>query len=88
MLKVNGRLFLSTPIVTQRIEFKAHGVFWINYLLEKFHNLFKVEDFYHENDQGDLVHTENLDNNEIQNNFGCEYGCGIFFLKKLKVEFI
>jgi len=84
MLKINGRLFLSTPIGTQRIEFNAHRVFSISYLLEKFQNLFKVEDFYYVNDQGDLIHPESLDNHKIQNNFGCEFGCGVFFLRKIE----
>lgn len=82
ILKPGGSFYFSTPIGTQRIEFNAHRVFSINYLLEHLSPLFFVEDFAYVDDKGDLHTTVNLDSEEAKNNFGCRYGCGIFTLKK------
>ena len=38
MLKPKGKFYFSTPIGPQRIEFNAHRVFSVKYLLEKFKN--------------------------------------------------
>lgn len=83
MLKPNGSFYFGTPIGPQRIEFNAHRVFSIKYLLNVFSNRFKIEDFYYVNDSGDLIHPEQMLQTEIENNFGCTYGCGIFFLTKI-----
>jgi hypothetical protein len=83
MLKPKGKFYFSTPIGPQRIEFNAHRVFSVKYLLEKFKNNFSVEDFYYVNDKGNLIHPKIFESPEIENNFGCNYGCGIFFLKKI-----
>ncbi len=84
MLKKNGMFYFATPIGTQRIEFNAHRVFSIKYLLQKFANLFLIEDFYFVDDKGNLIHpNKQMTQLEKENNFGCDYGCGIFFLKKV-----
>ena len=83
MLKPNGRFYFGTPIGPQRIEFNAHRVFSIKYLLEIFKDRFIIEDFYYVNDKGDLIHPEKMLQMGIENNFGCIYGCGIFFLRKV-----
>lgn len=83
MLKPNGRFYFGTPIGPQRIEFNAHRVFSIKYLLEIFKDRFIIEDFYYVNDNGDLIHPEQMLQMGIENNFGCIYGCGIFFLRKI-----
>ncbi len=83
MLKPNGRFYFGTPIGPQRIEFNAHRVFSVKYILEKLNNRFKVEDFHYVNDKGDLIHSVQMTQFNIDSNFGCEYGCGIFFLRKI-----
>lgn len=82
-LKPGGKLYLSVPIGSQRIEFNAHRVFAVQTivgLLKEFN--FYLEDFSFVNDEGDLLHLETIDcsefNNGVASNFGCTYGCGIF----------
>lgn len=82
MLKPGGVFYISTPIGPQRIEFNAHRVFNVDYLLEKFSPYFTMEDFYYVNDRGNLIHPEKITSEERKNNFNCRYGCGIFFLRK------
>ena len=83
MLKKNGIFYFASPIGPQRIEFNAHRVFSIKYLIEKFANLFLIKDFYFVDDKGSLVHPAKMNQSNIDNNFGCNYGCGIFLLKKI-----
>lgn len=83
MLEPGGILYLSVPIGPQRIEFDAHRVFAVPYLLELFDKAFRVESFAYVNDAGDLVRDADPRGPEGANNFGCLYGCGIFELVKL-----
>ena len=66
MLKKSGRLYLSTVIGPQRIEFDAHRVFSIQYLIDLLDKNFSTE----------------LSDENIISNFDCNYGCGIFELIK------
>jgi len=82
MLKSKGRLYFSTPIGDQRIEFNAHRVFSIEYLLNMFYGQFDLYKFSFVDDKGDLHEDVLLDGEAIKNNCGCFYGCGIFELIK------
>lgn len=82
MLKPGGIFYLSVPIGRQRIEFNAHRVFDVSYLLRLFMGKFVIESFSYVDDKGDLFENVNLDKDKIESNFGCVYGCGIFQLKK------
>ena len=82
MLKPGGKFYFSTPIGKQRIEFNAHRVFSIRYLINLFHNDFQIENFSYVNDFGDLFTDAKLNDPDIKNNYGCTYGCGIFELIK------
>lgn len=82
MLKRQGRLYFSVPIGPQRLEFNAHRVFSIAYLLKMFEGRFEVSQFSYVDDEGDLHEDALLAPDEIENNFGCTYGCGIFELIK------
>lgn len=84
ILKPNGIFYFSVPIGKQRIEFNAHRVFSINYLLEMFNNKFEVLNFSYVDDKGDLHKDVPLTNELLQNNCNCNYGCGIFELRKIK----
>jgi hypothetical protein len=83
ILKPGGTLYLSCPIGPQRIEFNAHRVFAVKYLLTLLEARFTLRNFSYVDDRGDLH--ENIDMAEEQHlaNFGCHYGCGIFELEKL-----
>ena len=83
ILKKGGKLYFSVPIGPQRIEFDAHRVFSLGYLLELFDGKYKIDHFSFVNDKGDLHESVLMSETAIQNNFGCVYGCGIFEMTKL-----
>lgn len=83
LLKKEGTFYFSVPIGNQRIEFNAHRVFSIKYLLDYFENKYELLSFSFVDDKGDLHKNITLQNDYITNNCGCKYGCGIFTLKKL-----
>ncbi len=83
LLRVGGTLYLSVPIGPQRIEFNAHRVFSVRWLLDYFAQNYKVEQFSYI-DQGVLHPDVTLDEIGVRNNFGCHYGCGIFELTKAR----
>ncbi len=82
MLQPGGKFYFSGPIGPQRIEFNAHRVYSIGYLLEIFNNIFEVEQFSYVNDSGNLFESVELTPEMIKSNCGCTYGCGIFELIK------
>lgn len=82
MLKQSGKFYFSTPIGPQRIEFNAHRVFSISYLLSQFDKKFKLVSFSYVDDMGDLHTNAELNTFNVSNNFNCHYGCGIFELQK------
>jgi hypothetical protein len=83
MLKKDGTFYFSTPIGSQRIEFNAHRVFNVSYLLKLFSSKFEVVCFDYVDDKGNLYENVELKDQDIFNNYGCSYGCGIFELKKI-----
>ena len=83
ILKKGGRFYFSVPIGPQRIEFNAHRVFSVKYLVELLEEQYIIDSFSYVNDSGDLIVDAHLTAHDIQNNFSCNYGCGIFELKKL-----
>jgi hypothetical protein len=82
MLQANGACYLSVPIGPQRIEFNAHRVFAMEYLLDLFSDKFRIECFSFVDDQGHLHEAVPLHQAEVTKNFDCTYGCGIFEMTK------
>ena len=82
LLKPNGKLYFSFPIGPQRIEFNAHRVFDIEYILNLINRNFKIITFSLVDDFGNLHTNQELNNFNITSNFDCNYGCGIFELRK------
>lgn len=82
ILKPGGTFYFSTPIGPQRIEFNAHRVFSITYLLDLFEPDYELIHFSYVDDRGDLYRHVALTPDTVQANFGCRYGCGIFELTK------
>lgn len=81
MLKTGGKFYFSTPIGPQRINFNAHRVFNVKYLLELFTDDYILDRFSYVDDQG-VLHQDADPQAGIQTNFGCKFGCGIFELTK------
>ncbi len=81
-LKPKWLFYFSTPIGTQRIEFNAHRVFSLQYLLEKFEGRYDIKSFVFVDDSWSLHKDIRLTKELINNNCWCEFGCGIFELIK------
>ena len=84
MLKSKGKCYISVPIGKQRIEFNAHRVFSMDYLLNLLQGTFHIDMFSYVNDKGLLTENVDLSNDAVRENFGCVYGCGIFELTKIR----
>ena len=84
MLKEGGKFYFSVPIGKQRIEFNAHRVFSVKYLIEILEGKYRIDFFSYVNDKGDLAKDILLSSQDIENNYSCNYGCGIFELTKAK----
>ncbi|MBC7886422.1 MAG: DUF268 domain-containing protein [Ferruginibacter sp.] len=82
ILKAGGKFYFSVPIGKQRIEFNAHRVFSVGFLLKELGNNFTVNSFSYIDDKGDFYENVELSVIEIDKNYGCFYGCGIFELTK------
>ncbi|MDR2789685.1 MAG: DUF268 domain-containing protein [Campylobacteraceae bacterium] len=83
LLKTHGKLYFSVPIGRQRIEFNAHRVFSVQYLMDCFKDKYKIDSFSFVDDSGDLHEDVQLLSSDVENNFGCKFGCGIFDMTKL-----
>lgn len=83
LLNKNGKLYFSVPIGQQRIVFNAHRIFSIPYLLELFDNRYKIDSFSYIDDKGNFYQNETMEQKDIDDNYGCIYGCGIFEMTKL-----
>jgi hypothetical protein len=83
MLKPGGKFYFAVPIGKQRIEFDSHRVFSIRYLLKMFSGKFNVLSFSYIDDNNNLFENVPLTKDNIENNFNCHYGCGIFELIKI-----
>lgn len=82
LLRSEGMLYLSVPIGPLRIEFNAHRVFSLTYLINNLAPLFSLSSFSFVDDQGSLHEGVALDDHLALSNCGCYYGCGIFELIK------
>lgn len=83
ILKKGGEFYFSVPIGPQRIEFNAHRVFSVSFLLECFSGKYNIDQFSFVDDHGDLHENTSISDTEAKNNFNCIYGCGIFEMTKL-----
>lgn len=83
LLTKGGKLYFSVPIGPQRIEFNAHRVFSLSYLLECFDGKYRLDRFSYVDDLGDLHEDQQITDAARLESFGCNYGCGIFEMTKL-----
>lgn len=82
MLLPGGTLYLSVPMGPQRVEFNAHRVFSLGFLLELVSGGFSVARFSYVDDAGDLHEDVPLAEESIRTDFGCTYGCAILELTR------
>jgi hypothetical protein len=67
----------------QRIEFNAHRVFDVPYLLGFFGSRHVIDSFLYVNDDGGLFERAEFSEEVISSNFGCNFGCRIFEMIKV-----
>ena len=84
ILTVGGKFYFSVPIGPQRIEFNAHRVFSVKFLLDIFKENYRLDSFAYVDDARDLHENIELTEEDVDRNFNCNYGCGIFELTKIK----
>ena len=83
ILQPGGRFYLSTPIgKRQRIEFNAHRVFSVPYLLDQVTDQFDVKSFAYVDDSGALNEDADVLSIESRRSFDLSCGCRIFELTK------
>ncbi len=83
ILKLDGIFYFSVPIGKLRIEFNAHRVFSLEYLIKILNKKFTIDRFSYVDDKGDLFENIELTKESINTNLNCNYGCGIFELTKI-----
>lgn len=83
ILTPGGTFYFSVPIGPQRIEFNAHRVFSVEYLLSLLKPYFEVQSFSYVDDAGNLHREVALLPDDVSASFNCWYGCGIFVLRKI-----
>ena len=83
ILQEGGKFYFSVPIGKQRIEFNAHRVFSIKYLIKLLEDKYIIDFFSYVDDNGYLFRNVDLTPQLIDNNCSCNYGCGIFELTKI-----
>ncbi len=82
MLEPGGKLYFSVPMGPQRIEFDAHRVFSMPFLVSMAREFYTIDSFAYVNDAGDLVREADPTGADAERNFGCTLGCAIFELTK------
>jgi hypothetical protein len=82
VLKPGGKFYFSTPIGPQRIEFNAHRVFALKYLVGILARNYVIDSFSYVDDRGHLHEDVPLSVDRIADNCGCKLGFGIFEMTK------
>ncbi len=82
LLAPGGRLYLSVPMGSTRVEFNAHRIFHVRELIDWVEEQFEVERLSYVDDRGRLHEGASIQEGKA-NNFGCEYGCAILELRKV-----
>lgn len=82
VVKPGGKFYLSVPIGPQRIEFNAHRVFSVRYLMNLLEANFTMDRFAFVDDAGDLHADISLTEEKINSNCDCTFGFGIFEMTK------
>ena len=82
MVKPGGTFYFSVPMGPLRVEFNAHRVFSMDYLLNMVHGAFDIKQFSYVSDKGILHVNVPFAGEEATRNFNCNYGCAIFTLVK------
>jgi SAM-dependent methyltransferase len=70
MLEPGGKFYFSTPIGPQRVEFDAHRVFSLPFLLRMMIGRYRIGNFAYVDDEGDLIQAVDPRSPAATNSFG------------------
>jgi hypothetical protein len=82
ILCVGGLFYLSVPFGPERIEYNAHRIFNISTILDLVTSEFNLINFSYVDDQGNFHPGIAFNEKMLANNLECQYGLGLFELKK------
>lgn len=82
MLQPNGKFYFSVPLGQQRVEFHAHRIFSLRYLLELIEPYYEIDSFSYIDDQNIFYENVHINPELIQSNANCKFGCALFVLTK------
>jgi SAM-dependent methyltransferase len=82
MVKHQGLLYLSVPIGRQRVEFNGQRVFAAKTLPSIIHSDFRLDRFSFVDDAGNIHENVAFPNRDVERNFGCNLGCGIYEFRR------
>lgn len=82
ILQPKGILYLSLPIGRERIEFNAHRVFSVKTILSLANDHFDLLNFSYVDDDGGFHREVAVNDNEQNDSYGLNFGCGIFEFRK------
>jgi len=85
ILKPKGKFYFSVPMGKQRVEFHAHRVFSLKYLLELITPYYTINTFSYIDDNNVFYENVIISEEKIANNYGCHFGCAIFELTKNRI---
>ena len=84
LVRPDGRLYFSVPMGPARIEFNGHRIFSAEILGSMIDAKWRVERFAYVDDAGDLHTDVDWQSPAAATNFGCNNGCAIFTLRKVR----
>ncbi len=82
ILKKGGKFYFAVPMGPQRIEFDAHRVFSLPYLLNLFKEEFIIDCFSYIDDSNTFHENVELTEKLVKENANCNYGCAILEMTK------
>ena len=82
ILKRNGKFYFSVPLGRQKVDFHAHRIFSLRYLLEMINPFYEIVNFSYIDDNNIFYKDVNISEEIIANNCNCKFGCAIFELMK------
>lgn len=83
ILKKGGTFYFSVPMgIQQRIEFNAHRIFNLKYLINLISPDFIINSFSYIDDLGNFHENIQLSESLTNTSCGCDHGCAVFILSK------
>jgi len=83
IVRTGGRCYLSVPLGPQRIEYDAHRVFSLDYLLRMVSGRFRLDRFSYVDDSGALHEDVRPTPELIATDCECTFGCAILEMTKV-----